>query len=183
MPPEIHPDPLSIIDDNEPCHQVPASAPPVQDTSSSSIPVELKDGQDDNSKKEECLTIKQDILHKVLVVSISSGPSTPAISTSKTKDDRQNTLPEDVLVIIISDTSSGSDGDHRAEFEEAPDIVPISSSDSFIIETHEVITLEDESTNPGSEPEVTSCHMATGIREAITPSSASADVEDVVEGI
>ena len=51
MPLEIHPDPLPIIDDNEPCRQAPVNAPIAQDTSSSSIPVELKNGQDDNSKK------------------------------------------------------------------------------------------------------------------------------------
>ena len=77
--------------------------------------------------------------------------------------------------------SSGSNGGHRAEFEEAPNIVPISSSDLFSTETHEVITLEDEPTDPGSEPDVTSCHMATGIIEETTTSSASAYVEDAIE--
>ena len=90
------------------------------------------------------MTTKQDIPNKVPIVFTSGGPSTPGISTSRTKDDRQNTLLEDVPVITISDTSSGSDGEHSVEFEDAPDIVPISSSDSFITETHEVITLEDE---------------------------------------
>ena len=86
-------------------------------------------------------------------------------------------------VITINDTSSGSNGDCHAEFEEAHDIVTVSSSDSFIVETHEVITLEDEPTNPGSELEVISCHVAAGIREEITISSTSADVEDMVEGM
>ena len=117
------------------------------------------------------------------VVSTSSGLSTPVTSTSGTKDDQQNTPPKDVPVITISDTSSGSDGDHHAEFKEAPDIVLTSSSNSFITETNEVITLEYETTNPGNEPEETSCHVATGIREETTTSSSSADVEDVVEGM
>ena len=61
--------------------------------------------------------------------------------------------------------------------------MPISSSDLFITETHEDITLEDESTDPGSEPEVTSCHVVVGIIEKTTTSSASTDMEDVVEGM
>ena len=85
--------------------------------------------------------------------------------------------------ITISDASSGSYGDHRVEFEEGPNIVPINSSDLFVIETQEVITLEDETTDPGSVPEVTSCHMATGIREETTTSFASADVDDIVKGM
>ena len=79
--------------------------------------------------------------------------------------------------------SSESYRDHYIEFEGALDIVPISSSDSFITETHEVITLEDELTYPGSEPEVISCHVAAGIIEETTTSSASVDMEDVVEGM
>ena len=86
------------------------------------------------------------------------------ITTSGTKDDQQNTPPKDVLAIIISDTFSGSNGDRPAEFEEAPDIVTVSSSDSFITETHEVITLEDEPKDPVSKPGVTSCHVAAGIK-------------------
>eukprot|EP00268_Persea_americana_P011078 TRINITY_DN14606_c0_g2_i1.p2 TRINITY_DN14606_c0_g2~~TRINITY_DN14606_c0_g2_i1.p2 ORF type:complete len:284 (+),score=65.01 TRINITY_DN14606_c0_g2_i1:3752-4603(+) len=179
VPPEIHPDPLSIIDDNEPRRQ----APTAKDTSSSSIPVGLKDGQDGSSKKEECLTIKQDIPHKVPVASASNGLSTPAISPSETKDDRQNTLSEDVPVILISDTSSVLDGDHHAEFEQAPDIVPISSSDPFITETHEVITLEDEPIDSGSEPKVMSCHEAASMKEETTTSSVSVDMEDVAKGM
>ncbi|XXG42198.1 hypothetical protein AAC387_Pa01g2530 [Persea americana] len=58
MPPEIHPDPLPIIDDSEPRRQAPTNALTAQDTSSLSIPVGLKDGQDSSSKKDECLTIK-----------------------------------------------------------------------------------------------------------------------------
>ena len=69
------------------------------------------------------------------------------------------------------------------KFKEAPDIVPINSSNKFIIETHEVIALEDEPTDPGSEPDVTSCHVAASIREETTASSSSANVEDVVEGM
>ena len=79
--------------------------------------------------------------------------------------------------------SSGSNGDHRTKFGETPDIVLISSSDSFITETNEVITLEDEQTDVGSEPEVTSCHVAAGIIEETTISSTSANIEDVVEGM
>ena len=175
MPLEVHPDPLLIIGDNEPRCQASVKAPTTQDISGSSIPVGLKDSQDGSSK--------QDIPNKVLVVSTFSGPSTLVISISGTKDDRQNTSPKDVLVITISGTSSGSDGDHCSEFEEAPDIVPISSSDSFITETHKVITLEDEPTDLGSEPEVTSCHVAAGIIEETATSFASADMEDVVEGM
>ena len=59
----------------------------------------------------------------------------------------------------------------------------ISSSDSLVIETHEVITLEDEQTDHESEPEVTSCHVAAGIIEETETSSTSVDTEDVVEGI
>ena len=94
-----------------------------------------KDGQNSDSKKVECLTIKQDIPNNASAVSASRGPSISVTSTLETE------------------------GDRRAEFEEAPDIVSICSSDSFIIETHKVITLEDEPTDPGSELEVMSRHM------------------------
>lgn len=56
-------------------------------------------------------------------------------------------------------------GEHRVEFEEALDVVLVNSSDSFITGTPEVVTLEDEPTYPGSEPELTSCHVAAGIKE------------------
>ena len=141
----------------------------------------MKDSQDGRSK--EYIITKQDIPNKVLVISTSSGLSTLVISTSGTKDDRQNVQPKDVPVITISDTSSGSDGDHLTEFEEALDIVLISSSNTFITETHKVITLEDEPIDLGSEPEVTSCHVATRIIEETATSSASANMEDVVEGM
>ncbi|XXG88465.1 hypothetical protein AAC387_Pa12g0671 [Persea americana] len=157
MPPEIHLDPLPIIDDSEPHRQALANTPTAQGASSLSVPIGLGDGQDGGSQKEECIITKQDIPNNAPAVPASSGPSTPMISTSETKNNQQNTPPEDVLVITISDMSSGSDGDHHVEFEEAPDILPISSSYSFITETYEVITLEDEPTDPGSEPEVTSC--------------------------
>lgn len=105
------------------------------------------------------------------------------ISASETEGDRQNTPPEDVPIVAISDTSSGSNGDHRPEFEEALDIVPISSSNSFITEAHEVVTLEDEPTDPRSEPEVTPCHVATSKKEEATTSSASVDMKDLTEEI
>ena len=178
MPPEVHPDPLPIIDDNKPHCQASVKAFMAQDTSSSSMLVGLKDSQGGSSKKEDCIIIKQDIPNKM-----PTGPSTLVISTSGIKDDRQNTPLEDVLVITINDTSLRSDRERRLEFEEAHDIVTFSSSDSFITETHRVITLEVEPTDLGSEPEVTLCHVAVGIREEITTSSTSADVEDIGKGM
>ncbi|XXG41745.1 hypothetical protein AAC387_Pa01g2147 [Persea americana] len=84
MPPEVHPDPLLIIDDNEPCRQVSMKALMAQDIFSSLIPVRLKDSQGGSPKKEECITTKQDIPNKVSVVYTSSGPSIPMISTLET---------------------------------------------------------------------------------------------------
>ncbi|XXG82964.1 hypothetical protein AAC387_Pa10g0835 [Persea americana] len=139
-----------------------------------------EDGQNSDSKKE-CLTIKQD--NNASAISAFNGPSIPMTSTSETEGDQQNTPPEDVLVITISGTCLGSNGDRHAKFEEAPDIEPISSSDSFIREMHKVITLEDEPTDSGSETEVMSCHVAAGIKEETTISSTSANVEDLVEGM
>ena len=60
MPPEVHPDPLPIINDNEPCHQASVKAHTAHDISSSSILVRLKDSQDGSSKKEQCITTKED---------------------------------------------------------------------------------------------------------------------------
>ena len=59
----------------------------------------------------------------------------------------------------------------------------ISSLDLFITETHEVITLEDEPTDPEREPEVMSCHMAAGMREETTTFSAFVDVKDAAKGM
>ena len=100
-----------------------------------------------------------------------------------TKRDQQNTPPEDALVITISDTSLGSNGHHCVEFEDAPDAVPVSSSNSVIIGTPEVITLEDELADPESELKVTSSHVATSMKEEATTSFASAGKEDLVEGM
>ncbi|XXG69294.1 hypothetical protein AAC387_Pa06g2201 [Persea americana] len=147
------------------------------------MPVGLKDCQGDSSKKKHYVITKQDVPNEMPSISVASDPSTKMTSTSEITDDQQNTPPEDVLGIIISDTSSGSNEDRRVEFKKAPDVVTFSSSDSFIIETHEVITLEAEPTNPRSEPKVTSCHVAAGIREVITTSSTSIDMEDMVEGM
>ena len=47
MPPKVHPNPLPIIDDNEPHHQASVKAFTVQDTSSSLMPIQLKDNQGD----------------------------------------------------------------------------------------------------------------------------------------
>ena len=107
------------------------------------MPVRLKDSQGGSSKKEDCIITNQDIPNKMLTVF-----STLVISTWGIKDDQQNTLLEDVIAITISDTSSGSDGDRHAEFNEAPDIVAVSSSNSFIIEIHKIITLGVGPTNP-----------------------------------
>ena len=112
----------------------------------------------------------------------STSPTTPIVSTLETKGNQQNTPPKDVLVITISDTSSGSDGDPRPEYEEAPDVVPINSLDSFNTEAHEVITMKDEPMDPGSELEVTSHNVVTGIKGETTTSSTSADAKDLVEG-
>ncbi|XXG46711.1 hypothetical protein AAC387_Pa02g1486 [Persea americana] len=106
------------------------------------MPVRLKDCQGGSSKKEDCVITKQDVLNKMPIIFASNSLSTLITPTSEIKDDRQNTPAKDVLVITISDMSSRSDEDCRAEFEKAPDIVTISSSDSFITETPEVITLE-----------------------------------------
>ncbi|XXG62972.1 hypothetical protein AAC387_Pa05g1254 [Persea americana] len=111
MPLEVHPDPLPIRDDNMPRRQASIKAFMAQDTSSSSMLVGLEDSQGGSSKKEDCIITKQDIPNKMPIVSTSSGPSTLVISTSRIKDDRQNTPLEDVLVITISDSSSGSDED------------------------------------------------------------------------
>lgn len=86
------------------------------------------------------------------------------------------------MVTTISDTSLGSSGDHRTEFEDALDVVSVSSSDSAITGTPEVITLEDESTDPESESEVTPCHVAATRKEKATTSFASASEEDLVKG-
>ena len=43
--------------------------------------------------------------------------------------------------------------------------------------------MEDEPTDLGSELELTSCHVAAGIREEIATSSTFADVEGMVEGM
>ena len=75
MPQEVHSDPLLIIENNEPHCQASVKAFTAQDTSSSSMPVGLKDSQGDSSKKEECITTEQDIHNKVPVVSTSSGLS------------------------------------------------------------------------------------------------------------
>ncbi|XXG41771.1 hypothetical protein AAC387_Pa01g2169 [Persea americana] len=172
MPPKIHPDPLPIVEGYEPHHQAFASVPTRHATSNTSVLVKLEVSQNSGSKKEEPSTNEH-----------QSGLLAPVISILDTESDRQNTQPEDVLVITISDTSLGSIGDHRVEFEEAPNIVPVSSSDSFIIETHEVITLEDEPTDTGSEPEIRSCHVAAGIKEEVTTSSTSINEEDLNEGV
>ena len=44
-----------------------------------------KDGQNSDSKKEECLTIKQDTPNNASAGSASSGPSIPVASTSETE--------------------------------------------------------------------------------------------------
>lgn len=78
------------------------------------------------SKKEEPLTIG----HKRSVSSNVPATATPndlpilVISISDSESDNENTPPEDVSVITISDTSSGSSGDHRPEFKDALDVVP-----------------------------------------------------------
>ena len=115
------------------------------------------------------------------MASTPNGPSTLGISTSEAKDDQQNTPSEDALVITISGTASGFNGDHRAELEDTPDNVIVSYLDLFITKTHGVITLEAEPADHGSEPKVTSCHVATSIREEITTSFISANVEDMAE--
>ena len=48
---------------------------------------------------------------------------------------------------------------------------------------HMRLSPKDEPTDHGSEPEVTSYHVATGVIEETTTSSAFADLEDVVEGM
>ena len=56
MPPKVHQDPLLIMNDNDPHCQASVKAFMAQDTSSSSMPVKLKDSQGGNSKKQECIT-------------------------------------------------------------------------------------------------------------------------------
>ncbi|XXG86212.1 hypothetical protein AAC387_Pa11g1147 [Persea americana] len=119
-----------------------------QEITNSSMPVGLKDDQGGSSRKKDCEITKQDVPNKMLIIYVFSGLSTLMTPTSEIKDDRQNTPPEDVLVIIISDMSSGSDEDCCAEFKEAPEVLIICSSESFIKETHKVITLEAEPTDP-----------------------------------
>lgn len=70
-----------------------------------------------------------------------------------------------------------------SDVEDAYDVVSVSSSDSPIIGTLEVITLEDESVDPGSEPDVTPCHVVATRKEEATTSFASASEEDLVKGM
>ncbi|XXG85958.1 hypothetical protein AAC387_Pa11g0952 [Persea americana] len=79
----------------------------------------LENSQEGGSGKGDYLITKQD----TLMTSTPSGPSTLRISTSRIKDDLQNTPSEDVLVITIIDTTSGFDRDHQAELEDALDNV------------------------------------------------------------
>ena len=160
MPPEVHLDPLPIIDGNKLRHQASVKAFTAQDSFSSSMLAELKGSQGGSSKKDDCLITKQDIL----TIFTPSSPSTLRISISEIKDVRQNTPPEDMLVITISNVSPRSDENCHAELEDALDNVRVSSLDSSITEAHG-FTLEAEPIDSESELEVISCHVATGIRE------------------
>ncbi|XXG82261.1 hypothetical protein AAC387_Pa10g0247 [Persea americana] len=175
MPPEVHLDPLPIIDGNESCHQ----AFVMQDASSSLMQVGLENSQEGGLEEDDCLVIKQDTLETFT----PSGPSTLGISTLEIKDDQWNTLSADTLVITINYTTSRPDRDHRARLEDTLDNVIVNSLGSVTTKTYGVITLEVELANLWNEPEVTSCHVAIGIGEEITTSSMSTDVEDIVEGM
>lgn len=182
------------MDDSEPRPRTPTDLTTTPGTSRPNplIPIRLEVSQNSNSKKEEPSVATDEpastdhrggIPGETPATSTPSGLPIPMISISDSESDQQNTSPKDLLVITINDRSLRSSGDHRAEFEDAPDVVSVRSSDSTITGTPKVIALEDESTDLESEPEVTPCHVAVTRKEEATTSSASASEEDLVEGM
>lgn len=110
--------------------------------------------------------------------------STPDLKSNQTDN---HTQPKDALVIIISDTSSGSSGDHRVEFEDAPEIILVnSSSDSSITRSPEIVTIDSQPIDSESEPKATSCHLSASADENVATSSqniAPTNEKEVTEGI
>lgn len=108
--------------------------------------------------------------------------STPDLKSDETNN---HTQPEDALVITISDTSSRSSGDHRVEFEEAPEIIAVNtSSDSSITRSPKIVTIHSQPIDSESEPEATSCLVAASVDENVAKSSqdiAPTNEQDVTE--
>ena len=96
-------------------------------------------------------------------------------------NDQQNTPLEDVLDIAISDTPLEPSRDRRVASNDTTGDVPISPPSSVVKRAPQVVIVADESTYLGSELKVISCYVATGTKEETTTSSASANVEDLVE--
>ena len=112
------------------------------------------------------------------------------VNTPILEDDQDNghNLPNDVPVIIINDTSSGSGGDHLVEIEETTEITPVkTSSKSGIGWSLETVTIENESAEPKSELEVASCLVSTSPNKDVATSSKDIapidNEEDFTEGL
>lgn len=134
MPPKIHLDPLLIVDDSEPRQQASAGSSTTHGASSPPTLVRSKVGQNSVSKKEEPSAIKhQDGVPSIVpTASTLNDLPTLAIAVTCFQNDSQNTPPENVLVITINDTSSGSSKGHCTVFEDAPNVVLVNPSD-FVV--------------------------------------------------
>ena len=84
--------------------------------------------------------------------SVPSGRHVPVIVS-----DRQNSSLKDVPIIAISDTPTGPSKGQCGVSMDTPGVVLVSSLNLVLMKTPQVIVAEEESTDPGSDPKLTSC--------------------------